>query len=438
MPMAAIDTPWMDGMGDKRQRRGTGDSTEPTVAAFAPNQHTASQRHSGAGVLIHQKSPLLIATPPQVTRALAYSHPFILLLNYAVGLLSWTTGDYWQSFLLLCAFWFAVLYGEEAVRWAGPLLLAVTLIMAMFLQHRSSLPHHPESQEHKTLDEILETLQTFTSRCDVLLDPLYNLVECLSFSPPTPTLLRILAVLPFWIALASPPLHIVTFKRVLLVVGTLALSWHSPPARVTRTLLWRSRMVRRTAAYLTALPVLSHEAAGQPARSTPANAKPGLRFTFSVYENQRRWVGLGWTPSLLAYEREPWTDEHHNPSASPDDFKLPETDPSTSSHWRWAPNSEWRVLKLGAGDDGWVYYDNRWHSASNHDSWTKYTRRRKWMRDAELVEGDEPQTVQSRLGTPQMQSKKRIVSGGSHSSDSGYANPDPSASVDEGVAPSLS
>ncbi|KAI7053100.1 hypothetical protein KC352_g45299, partial [Hortaea werneckii] len=41
----------------------------------------------------------------------------------------------------------------------------------------------------------------------------------------------------------------------------------------------------------------------------------------------------------------------------------------------------------GGGDEsGWVYFDNKWLDGRKTDGWGRYTRRRKWMRDAELVE----------------------------------------------------
>lgn len=133
----------------------------------------------------------------------------------------------------------------------------------------------------------------------------------------------------------------------------------------------------------------------------------GARFTFVVFENQRRWLGLGWTHSLLAYERAAWTDEQLNPSDPIAKFRLPEID-SNTAQWRWVEGSEWQVEGAGrsqAGDgvDGWIYYDNKvnptriteiksltkrqWNDGRRgQDGWGRYTRRRKWYRDAELVE----------------------------------------------------
>ncbi|KAK5741522.1 hypothetical protein LTR17_003960 [Elasticomyces elasticus] len=449
--MESADTPWTTSMSSHNptssssspNNDGTTSDTNPTIAPFSPSQPTTTTKTGGAGsrssILVYQKSPLLVATPPQVTRALAYSHPFILPLNHIAGLLSWTTDDPWSSFLLLIAFWFGVLYGDDVVRWAGPVVVVVGLILGMYTRRCSPLSstlwtragqekkvkrRRPESEQRKSLDEILETLQTFTGRCDVLLDPFLRLTEFLSTQSSatsattrpalTSLFLRILALTPIWILLTLPPLYIITTKRVLLAVGTVGLSYHSRPARVTRTLLWRSRTVRNGLSVITGLnftgplptaptaPALTTKTKETkvPTPGVTANAKPGVRFAFTLYENQRRWLGLGWTASLLAYERQAWTDEHLTETPDITLFSLPDTEHDTTK-WRWVPGSDWKVEGAstekersakrigggGGGDDvGWVYYDNKWRDPRKVDGWDRYTRRRKWVRDAELVE----------------------------------------------------
>jgi hypothetical protein len=410
----------------------------PTVAAFAPASNGESQNRSRASVLIHQKSPLLLATPPQVTRALAYSHSFVLPLSHFAGLLSWTTGDPWESFLLVASFWFVVLYGEIVLRYAGPVVLVAMLTFGMYTRRYSPLSStiltgekkkthkrggSDEMKQRKSLDEILDTLQTFTARCNILLDPLLGLTDFLSTQttataattrPALTTLfIRILLFTPLWFILTLPPLRILTAQRIVLAWGTLVLSWHSRPARVSRAILWRSRAVRQLTTLVTglkfpqSLPAINPTTASSNTAATLANnpsttatSSPGVRFSFTLYENQRRWLGLGWTASLLSYERQAWTDEHLNATAGTDTFTLPETDHATTS-WRWVEGSSWRVegaaieneksaKRIGGGgggdESGWTYYDNKWQDGRKTDGWGRYTRRRKWVRDAELVE----------------------------------------------------
>lgn len=422
----------------------------PTFAAFSPvtlSANTPSRSARRSTILVHQKSPLLLATPPQVTRALAYSHPFLLPLNKFVGLLTWSTGDPWQSFLLLSAFWAVALYGDVVIRRAGPVVVGVALIAGMYSRRYSPLStsswteparevkaasktpassaagssqqdakggtgdkksKHQRAQSEvtntkhqKTLDEIVETLKEFTGRCNVLMDPLLEMTDFLS-TQRTPTsattkpaltamFLRLLIVTPFWLALTMPPWRIITTRRVVLVAGTLVLTWHARVMRVSRTILWRSSAVRRLAAAMTGLrfegPVKGHKDAAkfeaEIARASkknhglmvnhrrPGGAKSsGVKFTFIIYENQRRWIGLGWTASLFAYERSAWTDEHNNSVPQKDEFELPDVEDGSRMQWQWAGSSRWRVdgvpddqgpvdYEGEEGKNGWIYYDNK-------------------------------------------------------------------------------
>ncbi|KAJ5120421.1 peroxisomal membrane protein [Penicillium bovifimosum] len=438
--MAALDDiPWIDSMAPSTnaQDLGQSDSQPPTVAAFSPSTITGSALTSRqrSSVIVHRKSPLLVATPPAITRALAYSHPFLLPLNKLAGLLSWTSGDPWQSFLLVASFWMIVLYSDVVILWAGPILVVVALILGMYgrrysplsstastgEKHKRKLAQDSSLRHQKSLDEIVDTLRIFTTRCNILLEPLLDLTDFLS-TQRTPTsattrpaltalFIRILLVTPVWILLTLPPFYLLTTRRVVMAVGTILLTYHSRPARVSRSILWRSRGVRRLCAAATGLSFggisdqqqkaqAQVQAKGQSqglnisTRRRGTNA--GVRFTFVVYENQRRWLGIGWTYSLFPTERAPWTDEHMNPVSAKDSFELPEVQ-TGDAKWRWVEGSEWRIEgadnfngksdSKGSTGEGWIYYDNKWNDGRRgQDGWDRYTRRRKWYRDAELAE----------------------------------------------------
>ncbi|KGO50858.1 hypothetical protein PEX1_053840 [Penicillium expansum] len=417
------------------QDHGQSDSQPPTVAAFSPSTITGSALTSRqrSSVIVHRKSPLLVATPPAITRALAYSHPFLLPLNKFAGLLTWTSGDPWQSFLLVATFWTVVLYSDAIILWAGPILVVVALILGMYgrrysplssttstgEKHKTKVAPDSSLRHQKSLDEIVETLRIFTTRCNILLEPLLDLTDFLS-TQRTPTsattkpaltalFIRILLVTPVWIGLTLPPFYILTTRRVVMAVGTIVLTYHSRPARVSRVILWRSRAVRRLCAAATGLSVADTPSNPQRAPAQAQGEKQGLnistrrrgnnagvRFTFVVYENQRRWLGIGWTYSLFPAERAPWTDEHMNVVNPKDSFELPDVQ-TGDAKWRWVEGSEWRIEgadnfngktdSKGSTGEGWIYYDNKWNEGRRgQDGWDRYTRRRKWYRDAELAD----------------------------------------------------
>ena len=444
--IGAKDTPWIEAMtfssaktSDKaapnnKESQDSGSAT--TTAAFSPQSgYGPASSRARTTVLMQRKSPLLVATPPTVTRALAFSHPYILPLNKLLGLVSWTSGDPWESFLLVAGFWAIILYGDTILLWAGPIILVASITLAMYSRRYSPLstrrmekhkrePSESSMKHQKSLEEIVETLSEFTFRCNTLLEPFIQLTDFLSTqqtatsastrSSLTTLLIRMLFITPFWMILALSPLQIITTRRTILVIGTLILTWYSRPARVSREILWRSQTIRHISSVITGLHLIgsssspnlskgssisqsSHSSRGTSSLSSSLpTARTGARFTFVVYENQRRWIGLGWTSSLLAYERAPWTDEHLNPSVPKEEFQLPAVDSynEESASWRWVPNSQWKVegaangkLPKGGRDDGWIYYDNKWNDGRRgQDGWGRYTRRRKWYRDAELVD----------------------------------------------------
>lgn len=381
------------------------DNQLPTVAAFSPttilgSSLTSRQRSS---IIVHRKSPLLVATPPAVTRALAYSHPFILPLNKLAGLLTWTSGDPWESFLLVASFWAVVMFSDVVILWAGPILVVIALILGMYWRRYSPLStrswsgqkHHQKAtaeglatRHHTSLDEIVETLRTFTTRCNILLEPLLDLTDFLSTqrtatsatTKPALTALffRILFVTPIWILLTFPPFYLLTTRRVVMLVGTFVLTYHCRPARIARVILWRSLFVRRVCSIFTGLQFSSEVDKSQSIKvqsrgrtvdfaTKPSGGSSGVRFTFIVYENQRRWLGIGWTYSLFPSERTAWTDEHLNTVPNKDEFELPDVHNSGNAEWRWIEGSEWHIEGADESDKdskssdggGWIYYDNK-------------------------------------------------------------------------------
>lgn len=120
---------------------------------------------------------------------------------------------------------------------------------------------------------------------------------------------------------------------------------------------------------------------------------------------------------MLAYERHAWTDEELNAAPAKEDFRLPFVDGGVAT-WRWVEGSKWRIEVDDRGDtrlldeeedmagdakadketqkqrekeleNAWLYSDTKWrYPRRGQDGWGKYTRRRKWVREAELVDVD--------------------------------------------------
>ncbi|KAK9323054.1 integral peroxisomal membrane peroxin-domain-containing protein [Lipomyces orientalis] len=422
--MAALETPWLMSMSPAAAQAAapagapfgsptTALSSSPTYATFV----APGSSH------IHQTSPLLTQTPPTVTRALSLAYPYIVAADRAAALLTWTSSDIWASFLVVAAWSGIVLHWETLVRYCGH-LLAVGGVAAYVYFHSAV---DKEQREHPTLDAIVHSLTTLTTRLDLFFSPVTTL--SLTTRDLTRLLFTTLFLSPLYVILTF---YVLTPRIILLLAGVFVLTYHSLPARVTRTILWRSRSARLVTFYLTGLDFSRRRRSRSMGPSVPSTARPtrssshssgeiatapqsysaslvgdvaqsisqrpynarvqnehsdAVRFTYVVYENQRKWLGIGWTSNLLAYERTAWTDEFLNDCPSPDEFTLPDAE-GTGMRWKWVDN-QWRLDETNGDEEGWLYYDNTWKKPSKEDAFGKYTRRRRWVRNAELVEDEE-------------------------------------------------
>ncbi|GAA5824635.1 hypothetical protein JCM10212_003803 [Sporobolomyces blumeae] len=98
---------------------------------------------------------------------------------------------------------------------------------------------------------------------------------------------------------------------------------------------------------------------GEEAAVEEEDEEEDVEVQFTVFENQRWWVGLDWTHALLPGERASWTDPSSHPSNPPSSFHLPASqttyipsplpnDPTSrlkkTTSWRWL-DPEWKVLR---------------------------------------------------------------------------------------------
>jgi hypothetical protein len=396
-------------------------SNSTTYASFTP----------AANCLPQHTSPLLSSTPPAVTKALSQAYPFILTADHVFSLLTWTSDDSWKSFLLVIAWTTIVLYYEALVMYFGHLLVVAAIGGYVYLDKTVQ----SEQKAHPTLDAIVHTLSNATSRINLFLSPIQSL--SLNTQDVTRLLFTTLFLTPIYTTIAF---FIVSPRVIIMITGLIILTYHSVYARVTRAVLWRSRTVRLLTFYLTGLDFSgskfnadSNSKLSKSVLGVQSNDGKPVRFTYVLYENQRRWLGIGWTANLLAYERAPWTDEFLNESTAPDDFKLPDDD-NLGVEWRWVDKT-WKLDLTNDGalvvsgsksktktdpspTDGWIFYDNTWKKPSTDDAFSKYTRRRRWIRTAELAnigykgEEDDAESVAEPAALPAKQSVERQASGG--------------------------
>ncbi|OWB63507.1 hypothetical protein B5S31_g4235 [[Candida] boidinii] len=398
-----------------------------------------------------QSSPLLSSTPPTVSKSLIRSYPYLLFANKILGVLTWTNDNTWLSICLVLSCILLVSYFETIIIYLGHVLIAGIISLYVLLNNHLQ----KEEESNPTLDDMVQSLTTLSVRMDMLLFPITSLnltaydLKRLLFT--TIFLSPIYIIISYFIL---PPRTMILWLIIFLT------TYHSSWSRVTRKILWKSKTVRLLCFYITGLDFASQygdknslfklamnktnkklqEVYSKSDGSSGSKSGGAIRFTYVLYENQRRWLGIGWTSNLLSYERAPWTDEFLNESQQPDEFELPQLDDDSGMYWRWVDKT-WRLdltndasIQLSSSkakttanpkpDDGFIYYDNTWKTPSTEDSFSKYTRRRRWIRTAELVS---PKADNNQAGTPGVtattMSQSHSVSANITTTNSSQSNP---------------
>uniref|UniRef100_A0A0W0GDZ1 TECPR1-like DysF domain-containing protein n=1 Tax=Moniliophthora roreri TaxID=221103 RepID=A0A0W0GDZ1_MONRR len=153
--------------------------------------------------------------------------------------------------------------------------------------------------------------------------------------------------------------HFIPLRILFGLVGTVILSWWAPWSIVIRSTLSRSAWLRWSVyhlwVFLSGKP-LPPRMLSKPveANVSPSEAANSLRFLFTIYENQRWWMGLDFTAALLPSERPSWSTQSGQPIQPPNLFTLPEDTivylreqdgkrVKRTATWRWE-EPEWRVL----------------------------------------------------------------------------------------------
>ncbi|CAL1707969.1 unnamed protein product [Somion occarium] len=179
-------------------------------------------------------------------------------------------------------------------------------------------------------------------------------------TPNLSVLLRVLGILYVPYLLLT---YIIRLRILIAIAGTILLTWRARWATAIRRGFWRSAWMRWTLYRAWSLlsgqplppPVISPQTAKitRLSATTSAQTVNSIRFLFTVYENQRWWVGLDWTAALLPGERPSWCSGSQQPVAPPSVFSLPASTTvymregnkriRRTARWKWEED-EWRVI----------------------------------------------------------------------------------------------
>jgi hypothetical protein len=428
--MAAFDTPLIIHLLPSDCPFTTTTTTTTTTTAMPPSKSEAkstilaqfppgAQPHGTSPQIPDTKTNLLDSTPPQIVRALAQAEPLIRGLNTVLGILTWSSGRDWLSYLIVVTWWITCLYGGWFVKFAGN-FLPVIIIAVWYTTQRAGIPlvnlcnlavtEEERTSTHTSLTNTLKEIDILRTRIGLFVTPPSLLLPHLALPGSQPLLVRLCLAWPVWLLITHkmlPP------RKIVLIVGTSVLCWSAPWARVVCIALWRSRTIRSIAGSIigqdlleqhspitpetTALQVdnpTNHEKRGSTS-SVKGNLGGGIKITQTLYQSQRRWIGIGWTANLFPNERSAWyvltqitnfarADETEHAAVSIDDFtlpgekSLPHTLPNGEkanrvARWKWL-DPEWKpVVNNTTDSEGWIYTDNTWKNPGPSEAFGKYT-----------------------------------------------------------------
>ncbi|KAG0057803.1 hypothetical protein BGZ90_005284 [Linnemannia elongata] len=357
--------------------------------------------------------------PASVTLLLSYTSPAIHAFHRLLQLLTWTSDRSVKSFLVLFAWW-AICLGTESFIIFGLHGVLILYIGRMWVKSRKAnkiavdgMPQSPTTPLSGKFSFSSNRAETYFDWSDRSRTQLVLGLVILSYVP--------------WLILT----YFIPMRFIMVVAGTIVICWRAPWFAI----LWAVTMKLETFSPLLQLipywpfrpetgsnyqvkrkfsvkDIISR-AIGQRKKNDADAYKTyktstgydieedhaTMYYKFVLYENQRWWLGLEWTPMMLPNDRAPWTDDHLEPTQSKSAFQLPpphvahEAIPGQpnkvlrkSQEWRWLDPS-WR-LKLGSGSDvdGWEFANNHWQKWSGKNRRGAYTRRRAWERTAKLID----------------------------------------------------
>lgn len=352
-------------------------------------------------------SPLLSSTPPNVSRALIKLYPYLIVADKVLSLFTWSNDNHWPNYLVILFFIITTIYFDFIVKYFGQLVIIALLWLYSLMDNSVTRT----VSLYPTLDDIIHMMGRVSKKADLILAP----VRVLSVQDIKRLFFTITFFLPLYVVIS---LFIITPKKLFLLGGIYTLTFHSPGCTLIRRALWNIRVVRLFSFYVTGLDlggINKHQGifitvSQQMKNSNIGNKGQGkdlgsndkakaIRFTYALFENQRRWLGIGWTSAMLSYERAAWTDAYLNPAPSLAHFKLPDDDSDMKWQWideNWSldmtnddsiqlPSTQPKLVSHPDSNAGYIYTDNTWTNPTTADANAKYTRRRRWVRTAELV-----------------------------------------------------
>lgn len=347
----------------------------------------------------------ILSLPPPILSLLVKSQPIINSIASFSLIIRWShPSGHHSSWLLLFTWSLICLSSDYLFKYAAINLfitftLTFTWLTAINQNHNHHHHHHQSIIRPQTNPTaLIHTLDSFQIIVDhahlisiTIIQPIQSIFNWSDYQLSETCLYASLTSIPFTLIITK----LLGTQNLFLVIGSITILWSAPWFTLFRKLIWRSRFLRLIfriglrICLLGGIGVWDEIRRGAhhgesirliPSRTSNLNPDPNENSTncddgfqsamvkdsrdkemgeqkqeievrFTIFENQRWWMGLDWTSTLLPHERPNWTDSSHTPVPGPTDFNLPNPTITTSGKkitWKWI-DRDWLISKASPG-----------------------------------------------------------------------------------------
>lgn len=314
------------------------------------------------------KGVSLSSLTPSLSLALSSSYPLIIILNRILGIITWTNDDLYLNVTIVCCYAITIRFWYAFSHFLLEIMLAFCFcdIVWIIKQINRDLTPNPP-----TLEEIVDASTNLRIRFRFLINDIPTITHNQTWKLLTGVILEI----PLQYLIVN---RLMGLQNYVLMYGILFLTYYSPWAMALRGIFYRSVTVRKAWKFLIGVDFNSKK----PIVRAPTIKQVGKTrcIRLEVSENQRRWLGVGWSNELLPWERQHYTNDGLEACA----INLNGITPHGKYAWM---DETWKVSTDLGGKDGWIYYDNYWTNGSREDGLTKFTRSR-WLYRRAVIQDD--------------------------------------------------
>ncbi|KAH9807541.1 Peroxin/Dysferlin domain-containing protein [Melampsora americana] len=348
----------------------------------------------------------ILSLPPPILSLLAQSQPIINSIASISLIIRWShPSGHHSSWILLFTWSFICLSTSSLLQFGGfNLILTLTLSLTWLRSIHQIQSNQTTDQSQSIIrpqidpTSLINTLDSFQIIVDhahlisiTIIQPIHSILHWSDYQTSKTCLYASITSLPFTLLLT----RFLGLQTLFLIIGSIIILWSAPWFTLFRKLIWRSRILRfgfrvgfricllggigvwdeikrgtHHGESIKILP-LKNSNTNPDSDEHSTNHDEGLQsalvkdlhdgdddehtqeieIRFTIFENQRWWMGLDWTNTLLPHERPNWTDSSHTPVPGPTDFKLPNTTITLSGKkitWKWI-DQDWLISKASPG-----------------------------------------------------------------------------------------